>query len=58
MYEEKLYNFFNENVSGNNRTEIEDEWGNKIITFLVIDDCAISFVFNNNNNLIACTNVY
>ena len=57
-YETKLYNFFNENISDNNRIEAEDEVGNKIVTFFVIDDVAISFVFNNNNDLIACTNVY
>jgi hypothetical protein len=57
-YELKLFEFFNSIITeDHNRTEIEDEYGNKIITFLIIDDCAISFFFNNSGDLIACNTV-
>ena len=53
-YELKLFEFFNSIIKDENRSEIEDSYGNKIITFLIIDDTAISFFFNNVGDLIAC----
>lgn len=53
----KLFMFLSANIEEENYTQIEDVYGNKVITFLIADDLAISFFFDGNNNLIAVTKV-
>lgn len=38
-------------VSSDNYEIIEDVYGNKMETFLIFDDFALTFVFNNSNEL-------
>lgn len=53
----KLFMFLSANIEEENYTQIEDVYGNKVITFLIADDLAISFFFDGNNNLIAIVKI-
>lgn len=45
----EFFEFLKEKVSENNVEIIKDSFDNIIYTFIPIDDCAISFCFNGNN---------
>lgn len=48
----KIYEFLKTNLfSSDNYEVIEDSYGNKMETFLIFDDFALTFVFNNSNEL-------
>lgn len=54
MDELKLYEHFKKYIKENNYEGHIDSYGNRIETFLIIDDCAITFCFNNDNELQGC----
>ena len=48
----EIYEFLKTNLfSSDNYEIIEDSYGNKMETFLIFDDFALTFVFNNSNEL-------
>jgi hypothetical protein len=48
----EIYEFLKTNLfSPDNYETIEDCYGNKMDTFLIFDDFALTFVFNNSNEL-------
>jgi hypothetical protein len=49
---EKLYKFLSQNYVDDNWEKTTDKYGNVIETFLIIDDCAICFLFNPDGELI------
>lgn len=51
MNEKKLYEILKKYIKVTNYESHTDTYGNRIETFLLIDDCAITFVFNNNDEL-------
>lgn len=51
MNEEKLYEILKKNIENTNYESHTDTCGNRMETFLLLDDCAITFVFNNNDEI-------
>ena len=48
----EIYEFLKTNLfSSDNYEAIEDSYGNKMETFLIFDDFALTFAFNNSNEL-------
>lgn len=50
--DEKLYKFLSQNYVDDNWEKTTDKYGNVTETFLVLDDCAICFLFNPNGELL------
>ena len=57
MNEQKLYEILIKNIESTNYESYTDSYGNRIESFLLLDDCAITFVFNNNNKLVSAWKV-
>lgn len=49
-----LYEFLKDHCDRDNYEQVSDSYGNSIESFLVLDDLAICFSFNNNDELLNC----
>ena len=49
---EKLYKFLYQNYANDNWEKTTDKYGNVIETFLVLEGCAICFLFNPDGDLV------
>lgn len=57
MNEQKLYEILIKNIESTNYESYTDSYGNRMESFLLLDDCAITFVFDSNNNLVSAWKV-
>ena len=48
------YEFCKNYVAKENYESVEDSYGNRIESFLILDDLAICFCFNDKNELLNC----